>query len=457
MTAAYRLEQAARESNGQLTYTLLEGSPRLGGKIRTLRKDGYIIERGPDSFLERKTSAVELCKELGLEDELVRNATGQSYVLIDQTLHPIPEGAVMGIPTSFRPFLMSKMFTPGAKLRAGADLFLSKSKGSEDQSVGFFFRRRFGNQVVDHLIEPLLSGIYGGDIDRLSLLSVFPQFYKIEQEKRSLILGLKSTQPTTPKKKIGQFLTLKSGLETLIETLASELVHGEIRTGTAVKQLQQKSSGGFTVNTESGTLDADAVLLALDHKQIPKLLKHEPVVQSLVDMPSSSVATVAMAFPKEAVSGLKDGTGFVVSKKSDYDITACTWTQKKWPHTTPEGHVLLRAYVGRPGNEAIIEQSDDAIVGIAMQDLKKVININEKPTFSVVTRWHQATPQYTVGHQKRIHTIKQTLQQNYPGLLLAGSSFEGLGLPDCIKQANEAAQELLSFIDSTATSTMVKK
>ncbi|NGP44469.1 protoporphyrinogen oxidase [Bacillaceae bacterium SIJ1] len=445
LTAAYRLEQAARESNGQLSYTLLEASPRLGGKIRTLYKDGFIIERGPDSFLERKTSAAELCKEIGLEDELVRNTTGQSYVLIDETLHPIPKGAVMGVPTSFRPFITSKMFTPVGKLRASADIFIPKSNETGDQSVGAFFRRRLGDQVVDHLIEPLLSGIYGGNIDRLSLFATFPQFYEVEQKKRSLILGMKQSRTKPLQKKKGQFLTLKNGLETIVERLAEELTLGDIRTGMAVTDVE-RNGDRYDVHTEEGVIQADGVIFAAGHRNLSEVIKDEAIVQPIVDMPSASLATVAMAFREEAVEGLKDGTGFVVSKKSDYDITACTWTQKKWPHTTPEGHVLLRAYVGKPGNEGIIEQSDDAIVGIALHDLKKVIQIHEAPLFSVVTRWRQATPQYVVGHKERIEQLKSALNEHYLRFVLAGSSYDGLGLPDCITQANKAAETMLSFV-----------
>lgn len=194
LAAAFYLEKEIKKNDLPAEVTLVEASPRLGGKMQTVHKDGYVIERGPDSFLERKQSAPQLVKDLGLEHLLVNNATGQSYVLVSETLYPIPEGAVMGVPTKIGPFLTTGLFSLPGKLRAGMDLVLPASKPQEDQSLGEFFRRRVGGEVVENLIEPLLSGIYAGDIDRLSLMSTFPQFYQTEQKYRSLIIGMKKSR-----------------------------------------------------------------------------------------------------------------------------------------------------------------------------------------------------------------------------------------------------------------------
>ena len=195
LSAAFYMQKEAREKGLALDVLLVEASNRLGGKIQTVRRDGFIIERGPDSFLIRKKSIGILAKDLGIEDELVKNATGQAYIFVNGKLHPIPAGSVMGIPTKLGPFLKTELFSLSGKLRAAGDLVMPRSSTTGDQSLGSFFRRRLGGEVVENLIEPLLSGVYAGDIDHMSLKSTYPQFYEVEKKHRSLILGMKKTTP----------------------------------------------------------------------------------------------------------------------------------------------------------------------------------------------------------------------------------------------------------------------
>jgi oxygen-dependent protoporphyrinogen oxidase len=201
LSAAFSLQNQIDEQNLPVKVTLIEASDRLGGKIETIKRDGFVIERGPDSYLERKKAMTELIEKLGLSEDLVNNDTGQAYILHGKKLHPMPEGAVMGIPTKLSPFVTSGLFSLKGKARASFDLFLPKSNVQGDQSVGAFFKRRLGNEVVENMIEPLLSGIYAGNIDQISLQSTFPQFENIETKYRSLVLGMKKTRGTAPKKK----------------------------------------------------------------------------------------------------------------------------------------------------------------------------------------------------------------------------------------------------------------
>ncbi|MFN2746988.1 MULTISPECIES: protoporphyrinogen oxidase [Bacillus] len=451
LAAAFYLEKEIKTNGLPAEVTLVEASPRLGGKIQTVHKDGYVIERGPDSFLERKQSAPQLVKDLGLEHLLVNNATGQSYVLVNETLYPIPEGAVMGVPTKIGPFLTTGLFSFQGKLRAGMDLLLPASKPQEDQSLGEFFRRRVGGEVVENLIEPLLSGIYAGDIDRLSLMSTFPQFYQTEQKYRSLIVGMKKSrgrqgsQKPAGKKK-GQFQTLKTGLQTIVEELEKQLERTKIYKGTKVVKIKH-AAGGYSLKLDNGTvLDADAAVVTAPHKAVSQMFQDEDWLKGLQKMVSTSVANVALGFPEEAVQMEHQGTGFVISRNSDFSITACTWTNKKWPSTTPEGKVLLRAYVGKAGDESVVEQSDKEMVKIVLDDLKRIMNIEGEPEMSCITRWNEAMPQYHVGHQKRIKEIREGLQTSYPGIFVTGASFEGVGIPDCIDQGKQAVKDVLSHL-----------
>ncbi|WP_456271895.1 protoporphyrinogen oxidase [Bacillus sp. AK031] len=450
LTSAYYLQKEAEKTGHPIEIKLVEASHRLGGKIQTVSRDGFIIERGPDSFLERKTSAARLAKEVGVDNELVNNSTGKSYVLVNEELHAMPGGSVMGVPTQMAPFVTTGLFSMQGKARAAADFILPKSNVKGDQSLGQFFRRRLGDEVVENLIEPLLSGIYAGDIDQLSLMSTFPQFYQVEQKHRSLILGMKKTTPapaTKPgAKKKGIFLTLTKGLQSLVDAIGSKLDHDSVLKGVRVEQIE-KEEGRYTLLLNNGErLDADSVILTTPHPAIPSMFPQYNFFDHLKTTPATSVATVAMAFPEEAIKKDIDGTGFVVSRNADYTITACTWTHKKWPHTTPEGKVLIRCYVGRAGDEAVVDLSDSQIEKIVLQDLNKIMNITMDPEFTIVSRWKEAMPQYTVGHKDRLETMQNKVRQELPGLFIAGSSFEGLGLPDCIDQGEKAVKNVLEYL-----------
>lgn len=455
LTAAYYLQRAINEQKLPIDIKLIEASHKLGGKIQTVRKDGFIIERGPDSFLERKKSAAELVKDVGLEGQLVNNTAGRSFVLVNEKLHSMPKGAVMGIPTQITPFITTDLFSVQGKMRAAADFIIPRSKVSGDQSLGAFFRRRLGDEVVENLIEPLLSGIYAGDIDRLSLESTFPQFYEVERKYRSLILGMKKTTPSAPQKTVspksqGIFQTLKGGLQSMVCAIEKKLPPSAILKGTrAVEVSRNGDREGYTVYLNNGKkIEAESVIVTLPHMFLADLFPHHECFYGFKDVPSTSVATVAMAFDAQDVEDHMDGTGFVVSRNSDYTITACTWTHKKWPHTTPEGKVLLRSYVGRAGEETVVDLPDEEIEQIVLDDLKRIMDLRARPEFTIVTRWKQAMPQYTVGHKARIARMNEKVCRQLPGIFVAGSSFEGLGIPDCIDQGKAAAEKVLTFLNS---------
>ncbi|WP_449539359.1 protoporphyrinogen oxidase [Ferdinandcohnia sp. Marseille-Q9671] len=452
LTVAYYLQKEAKEKGLEIDCILLEASHRLGGKVQTVERDGFVIERGPDSFLARKKSASRLVEEVGLGDKLVNNTAGKSYVLVNGKLHPMPGGSIMGIPTQIGPFITTGLFSPLGKMRAAMDFVLPRTQGGSDQSLGQFFRRRLGDEVVENLIEPLLSGIYAGDIDQLSLLSTFPQFYQVEQKYRSLIVGMKQTTPPKPKTSgketsapKGQFLTVTTGLQSFIDAIEAKLDQGTVFKGIKVDSVEKQEK--YVIKLSNGEeVMADSVVVATPHHVTQSMFNQYSFFDSFKDMPSTSVATVAMAFPEDAIKKDIEGTGFVVSRNNDYIITAVTWTHKKWPHTTPDGKVLLRCYVGKAGDEAIVDQSDEEIVKVVLDDLNKTMNITDQPEFSIVTRWKDAMPQYTVGHKERVQFVNQNIAEHLPGVFLAGSSYEGLGLPDCIDQGEAAVQKVLDYL-----------
>ncbi|WP_186668991.1 protoporphyrinogen oxidase [Sporosarcina sp. BP05] len=453
LSAAFYMQKEAREKGLPLDVILVEASNRLGGKIQTVRRNGFIIERGPDSFLIRKKSMGILAEDLGIEGELEKNATGQAYVLVGGELHPIPGGSVMGIPTEIGPFLKTGLFSLAGKLRAAGDFVLPRSNIKGDQSLGGFFRRRFGGEVVENLIEPLLSGVYAGDIDHMSLESTFPQFYAVEKKHRSLILGMKKTTPKlVPQKdghgakKEGVFHTFRNGLETVVEAIEQQLEPGSVMKGVRIDAIEAPGMAGEKTILEMNDgrkIEADAVILTTGHEMAGRLFAPHGLLQDLREIPTTSVATVALAFPEEYVVQVKEGTGFLVSRSSDYSITACTWTHRKWPTTTPDGKVLIRAFVGRVGDEAIVDLPDAEIEKIVLADLSKVMDITGQPDFTVITRFKKDRPQYRVGHKQRIAAARAELESKFPQVKLAGASYNGVGLPDCIDQGRAAVKEVL--------------
>lgn len=443
LTAIYYLQKALKD-NPNYEVKLIEASNRLGGKIKTLKKSGYIIERGPDSFLARKEAAAELACDLGLESELIRNSTGQAYIHVNGTLHKMPKGSYMGVPVQMKPFWNSTLVSYKGKIRALCDYILPRQKMKEDQSLGKFFRYRLGNELVENTIEPLLSGIYAGDIDEMSLLATFPNFYDLEQQHRSLLKGLQKTHVPTKQtgSKSGQFYSFKAGLVTLVDALEAAIPADDILLHTQVKQIVSMGEQ-YRVSLDTGEeLEADVVIMATAHDVLPKVFPDYRCFDVLKTMSQNSVANVALAFDETAIEQKLDGTGFVVSRNSDFRITACTWTYRKWENSAPKGKVLLRAYVGKPSDKEIVSLSDEEIVAIVLDDLSKTMQIKADPEFAVVSRWKNMMPQYTIGHTARIENLRKNIAEELPGVHIVGSSYDGVGIPDCIGQAKQLAEKI---------------
>ncbi|MCM3717478.1 protoporphyrinogen oxidase [Fictibacillus phosphorivorans] len=451
LAAAFYVQKYAKETREPLTFTLLESSNRLGGKIETIQENGFVIERGPDSYLARKTVMTDLAKEVGLENDLVSNETGQAYILHNMKLHPIPEGAVMGVPTKVMPFMFTPLFSIFGKARASFDLVLPKrADSSKDISVGHFFRRRLGDEVVDRLIEPLLSGIYAGKIDQLSLQSTFPQFIETEKKHRSLILGMKSSQPKPVKaqkagKKKGAFLTFKNGLSSFVDALAQSLPDTSIKMGAKAESVVRFEDGTYSIKMEDGSvLSADHVIVTTPYAVTKKLFDEKLFPAHFHKTKPTSVATVAMEFNEDEVSFSLDGTGFVIAKSEKTSITACTWTSRKWPHTTPKGKVLLRCYVGRAEDQGIVHESDEVILDKVLNDLKKIMGVDTRPDKYYVSRMIDSMPQYEVDHKEYVKELRATFENVFPGVHFAGAPYDGVGLPDCVNSAKKAVESLLT-------------
>lgn len=440
-----------KKQNPNIDVTIYEATDRAGGKIQTYRKDGYTIELGPESYLGRKKIMTDVAEDIGLKDDLITNQTGQSYIYAKNKLYPIPGGSIMGIPTDIKPFISTKLISLKGKLRAGLDLIKKPTKMDEDISVGAFFRDRLGDEVLENLIEPLMGGIYGTNIDDLSLMSTFPQFKEREEQFGSLIKGMKHEKeqrmkqrqlyPGAPK---GQFKQFRHGLSSFIEALVEyvEKLGVNIQYNTPIDDVivsQQKYE--LVIGEDNKTYDG--IIIATPHEVFMNWFKEDPALDYFKTMQSTTVATVVMAFDAQNIENTYEGTGFVIARTSNTNITACTWTSKKWPFTTPTGKVLIRAYVGKPGDTVVEDHTDSEIVNIVRDDLSKMMKFYGDPDFSIVNRLPKSMPQYHVGHINKIKEIQEHIATTYPRLRITGAPFEAVGLPDCVAQAEEAAKSIL--------------
>src|SRR5690625_2986294 len=292
LSAAYYLQKEIKEKHLPYEVKLVEAGDRLGGKINTIKKDGFTIERGPDSFLERKKPAGKLAEELGMTDQLVRNGTGQAYILVHNKLYKMPKGSYMGIPTQLRPFLFSDIYSAKGKLRSGMDLIRSRSKTQKDQSLGTFLRGRFGNELVDSLLEPLIAGVYSSDIDQMSLQATFPNFYELEQKHGSLIKGLRASMPERRRntgKKAGQFLAFKNGFASIVEALEKRLNEDQVITmNQTVDHVEKKDHGYHLLLSNGEVYKADAVIMATPHNALPKIFSQYDMFKKFLEIPMSS-------------------------------------------------------------------------------------------------------------------------------------------------------------------------
>lgn len=448
LSAAFYIRNFYKERGWKPEITLVEKDKMLGGKIETLHKDGFVIEKGPDSFLARKTAMIDLAKELELDHELVSTnpEARKTYIVNKGRLHPMPSGLVLGVPTELGPFLKSGLVSWGGKLRALTDLIRPSRKSTEDESLGDFIERRLGAEVLSNMTEPLLAGIYAGDTYRLSLQSTFPQFGEMERKYGSLIKGMmtgkKPVETHTGTKK-STFLTFRQGLQSLIHALVHELDDVTQRVETEVRSIERIGERGYEVVLASGeVIPADDIVVTTPAFAAADLLRPLVDVSALDAINYVTVANVVLAFDRKDVSGQFDGSGFLVPRKEGRNITACTWTGVKWLHTSPEDKMLLRCYVGRSGDEQNVHLPDEALTELVRKDLRELMNITADPLFVEITRLPKSMPQYPVHHLQHIADFKARLDQTLPGVYVTGAAFDGVGLPDCIRQAKQLAGEM---------------
>jgi oxygen-dependent protoporphyrinogen oxidase len=461
LTTAFRLLSAGRTRDGRrIEVKLFEGRDRLGGNIRTERHAGFVIDGGPDAWVTAKPHATALAKELGLGDRLIGTTpeNRRVFVLDRGKMHPFPEGMLLTVPTKVLPFLKTGLLSPLGKLRAGLDLLLPRNASPADESIASFVRRRFGGEVLRKFGAPLLGGVYAGDVEALSIRSTFPQLVDLEGRYRSLILGARQELKARAAKAKGGppasvFHSFPGGLAELLDALVKRVVDAgaEIEMGTRVLRVAPGAEGGarFQVHASGPNgafaVDADSVVLALPGYASAEAV-HEldrEMAETLRDVPYASSVVVGIAYPRANVAHALDATGVIATDKAELPIMAVTFLSSKWAGRAPEDGALFRVFMGGSGREDMLSMSDATLMSIAENELAKLVGTRGSPLFARVYRHERASAQPVLGHDLRVARVRAR-EARWPGLHVVGASMDGVGIPDCIRQATDLVAKMIA-------------
>ncbi len=456
LSAAYRLSELGKDQNHSFDVTLIEARDRLGGVIHTIKQDGFLIDSGPDNFVTAKPWALALAKRLGLESELI--STNEAYrralVVRRGKLLPIPEGFLLLAPTKFLPMAASRLFSFPGKLRMAMEVFLPARKVNEDESLASFVRRRFGQEALDRVVQPLVSGIYTADPNKLSLRATMPRFLDLETKYGSVIKGMrqqaKQHKTSGSGARYGMFVTFRHGMHTLISALADRLSHVDFLLNRRVVRVGKKAGTQkipcWEVELEDGTaMEAEGVIITGPSKHSARLLTgvDTQLAEQLAAVQYASSAVVHLAYRREHIVHPLDAFGLVVPVVEGRNIIASSFSSVKYEGRAPQGYVLLRAFMGGALHPAIMQHDDDGLIRAARSDLDDLLGISTPPHLAVVHRWHESMAQYDVGHLESVAAMRKRIA-GHKGLQLGGNGFEGVGVPDCVNAGQRAAEALLS-------------
>lgn len=455
LTAAHRLQELAPD----IEVRLFEAAPRLGGVLETVRQDGYLIERGADNFITNVPWGIDLCRRLGLGDQLLQtnHQHRHAFVVRRGRLHRIPEGFVIMAPSRIWPVVTTPILSPWGKLRMAWEYFVPKRREEGDESLASFVTRRFGRETYERLVQPLIGGIYTGDPEKLSVRATMPRFQDMERDHGSLIRAVwkQAAKPRSQMQggsgaRYSMFMTLRDGISSLIDALAGKLPSGSVRTGTPVTRLARDPSGGWVVSVggaHAETLHGDAVVLAPKALAAARLLAelHPQFARTLAEIPHASCSVVSLGYRREQISHAMDGFGFVVPHSENRQVISGSFSSVKYPGRAPEGGALVRAFIGGELQPELAALPDDELTAIARDELGQLLGISGEPALVLISRYEQAMPQYYVGHGERVQQIEAGLK-DLPGLFFTGNAFGGVGIPFCIHKSEKVAEKVVAHL-----------
>jgi len=459
LAAAHRLSELAQKNSLGLEILLLEATGRLGGPIATERVGDFLVEAGPDSFISEKPAALRLCERLGLTSRLLSTQTEYQkiHVVHRGKLEPLPEGFFLLAPTRLWPFVQTPLFSWTGKLRMARELFIPRRTIADDESLGSFVRRRFGQEALERVAQPLVGGIYAADPDELSLGATMPRFKEMERQRRSVIQAMWSEQRKRARNREGGsgarwslFVTLSDGMQELVDTIEKSLPATCVHLNRRVASVsQEERTGQWRLTTADGErLIADAVILATPAFQSSAILSTQAkgAADELNSIGYASTATVSLAYRRAEFARPPESFGFVVPIIERRSIMACTFSSLKYPGRAPGEHVLLRAFVGGALQPQLFEADDLLMEKTVRGELASLLGITSQPLFARIWRHPRSMPQYRVGHQARVERIENSIRK-FPTLALAGSAYHGVGISDCVRSGEEAAERIVAAIN----------
>lgn len=439
------LHQLKNEKSLQFEMTLIESNEYLGGKIHSVHKDDFIMEVGADSIVARHESVLPLVEELGLEDELVYNATGISYLYTNNELHAIPADSVFGIPTSVESLESSTLVSDEGKEEALKDLDMPNEGFTKESSIGSFLKHFLGEELVEKQVAPVLSGVYSGDLDKLTMETTLPYLVDYKNQYGSIIKGLGANKERFQKSANKKFISFKDGLSTLINGIEKELIDSTIIKGAYVTNIEQKDSMYYVSLSDHQVVEADYVILATPHDVAQKVLNHKELDTDFHKLKNSSLISIYLGFdiPDEQLPA--EGTGYIVSENSDVKCNACTWTSRKWKHTSKNSKLLVRMFYKSTNPEftQMKHMTEEELIEVAMKDIRNSLKLDGIPQVVEVTKWNDMMPNYHLQHAEAIKSLEKKMNELFPQVLLAGCSYYGVGIGPCIKNGKETAEQIV--------------
>ena len=461
LASAYYLEKEAAQADLDISIDLFEARNRLGGVILTERRGDFLVEGGPDSFLAVKRAAADLCRELGLGDQLIpsNDAQRKTCVLQGGRLRELPDGLLFVVPTRIWPLFSTDILSWQAKLRLLTAPFRATppsngpASGEEDVSVAQFIRSRFGNEILERLAEPLLAAVYGADVETLSVRAAMPQLVALEEKYGSLWKGLrKVAADARSRPKSSVFITLRDGVGHLTDTLHERLKRTSVHADTTVVQVRRKDNGqklaiaSRTGETRSETT-TDALIVATPaHSTAQLVCELDPKLSDLLKtIRYHSSVIVAFGFDRSAFRTAPEGFGFVVPRSEGRRLVALTWVSTKFPFRSASDQMLVRCFLGGARDPQAADLTDDELVSLALQEMNQIVAASAHPTHQKVYRWPRCLPEYGLGHLDRLKEVERHVT-GQPGLFLAGNGYHGVGIPDCVQSAGGAAGGAVRYL-----------
>lgn len=448
MSAMYELHKWKLENRSDVKLVLIEASDELGGKIRTRKSNGFIMETGADSIVSRKIINNSLVKELGLENETVYNATGRSFIYTEGELKPIPEDSIFGIPASIESLAKSTLVSAEGKVEALKDFYTKNETFTINDSIGDFLDYFLGKEIVEKQIAPVLSGVYSGNIHDLTISSTLPYLLKYKNEYGSIINGLSNNKKDFQSGSDKKFLSYQGGLQSLVEIIERKLEDVQILKNNGVKGIEKNKPLYQILLQDESTVEADHIILSIPNEEAKKLLTDAELKEDFDQLKSSSLISIYLGFDLPDHVLPLEGTGFITANSGQVQCDACTWTSRKWEHTSQTGNLLLRLFYksSNPAYTRLQDMAEEELLKVAVSDVRKSIGIEATPVSHIVTKWSDSMPNYTISHPHIMNSLESKLAKVYPGIEIAGCSYYGVGIPDCIENGVNTAKKIITSL-----------